>query len=70
MCECIAEVEKKVAENQKVKKADFVCKTLVPANRLFGEVEYAPTSGRKKRQTVNMIFKYCPFCGEEYPEWN
>lgn len=70
MCECIAEVEKKVALHQEVEKAGFVCKTLVPANRLFGEVEYTPTSGRKKYQKVNIIFKYCPICGKKYPDWD
>lgn len=37
------------------------------------EFTFAPkkkdgTIGKAKKQTVNIIHKYCPFCGEKHPE--
>jgi len=37
------------------------------------EFTFAPkkkdgTIGKPKKQTVNLIHKYCPFCGEKHPE--
>lgn len=37
------------------------------------EFTFAPkkkdgTIGKPKKQTVNIVHSYCPFCGEKYPE--
>jgi len=69
MCGCIERVENGVENKLNINGASFLCKTLIPANRLYGEIEYKPTTGRKKSEKINIIFPYCPLCGEKYPDF-
>lgn len=67
MCGCISRAEKAVKEHYKVERAEFLCQSLVPGNRLFSEVAvYAPD--KKKAQLIDIQYNFCPICGEKYPD--
>ena len=65
MCDCIKNVDEKLAErNTRLTQA------LVFGNRSAPTIMLQTEVIEKKRgaKPVGMFLSYCPFCGEKYPE--
>lgn len=81
MCNCINEIRNRIKtelpeknpEYSKLNIIDVSCDNLgllldSPAHSVLSipfTIEHEPV-GRKKKTTLNMIAKYCPFCGQPY----
>ena len=81
MCDCIKEISNRLKNELPEKNSDYAKLVIIdascdntgwvfdsPAHQILSipfTIEHEPV-GRKKRTTVNMIAKYCPFCGQPY----
>lgn len=81
MCDCIKEIQDNIkndiTKNEKYSKLEIksvecgntAC--IIEENKLVARLAILFTVhhqqiGRKKNTTINMVAKYCPFCGKAY----
>jgi hypothetical protein len=74
MCTCIKEIQEKALQlkykESAIVRADFISAAFIiekPGVRLkaTGEMELI-VEGRKKPIVQQIVYTYCPFCGEKY----
>lgn len=73
-CKCISDLEKKMigfeSKGKKVTKAEFTSSGLMfstMTRQACGEMELT-VDGGKRPVKQSILYNYCPFCGEKYPE--
>lgn len=76
MCNCIIEFEKRIVADQPLEKLKVVtCKITSSAfffdnggtRKIVGEFEIE-AEGRKKPIKQNLVFGFCPMCGQKYDQ--
>lgn len=64
MCNCIKEIEQKIAENYGYE--GFIVSEII-SGRTYSELVYKEPFGRRTRQkSIKILHDYCPFCGKQY----
>ena len=75
MCDCEKEFQKHFIENanykgRKITKAEFPKMYFMNgSSKLCGSIELT-ADGLKNTVKRDIVFNYCPFCGEKFPEIN
>lgn len=65
MCDCIKELNKKLADKIPGAKNIFLRNMDLLSGRIYSEVEFT-VPPKKRSEIVKILHSYCPICGTKY----